>query len=63
MVFQEGTTLQLLLAGRLVCPRLEEMRQEGLAVALLRDPWYKADVHVINIELTNAKPQPQPLNK
>lgn len=63
MVFWEGSTLQLLLAGRQVCPHVEEMGDEGLAVALSRDPWYKADVHVINIEPTNAKPHLQPLNK
>lgn len=31
--------------------------------ALSQRPWYKANVHVINIEPTDAKPHPQPLNK
>lgn len=45
------------------CPGREEMVGEGPAVALSRGLWYKASVLVINIELTDAKLHPQPLNK
>lgn len=45
------------------CPGREEMWGEGPAVAPAWGPWYKAGVLVINIELTDAKPHPQPLNK
>ena len=45
------------------CPGRGEMWGEGPAVVLSRGLWYKASVLAINIELTDAKPHPQPLNK
>lgn len=46
-----------------MCPGRGEMWGEGPVVALSQGPWYKASVLAINIELTDAKPHPQPLNK
>lgn len=62
MVSWEGAALQLFLAG-VHAPWQGEMWGEGPAVALSWGPWYKANVLAINIELTDAKPHPQPLNK
>lgn len=62
VVSWEGAALPRFLAGVHV-PWWGEMWGEGPAVVLSRGPWYKANVLAINIELTDAKPHPQPLNK